>query len=267
MIPDKHLVRFFTNILANRSFVLTTSNEQQSRLRHLKNGLPHGSCLSPLLFNIYISDLPKTKSLQYSYTDDLALFYSHQRWRTIEESITADLEHVAKYFNLWRLKISATKTTATPFYLNKRESGRQLSVFLDGRPNPIYPKSCHMYLDVKLDKQLTYKHYTKALHAKLTAQNNQLRCLAGSTWGASTSTLRTSALAIVHSIEEYAHYAAASWCRSVHARKIEAVLNQTMRINTGCLCPAPTDFLPVLSRIAQASVRTKPLVHRVMATP
>ena len=40
MIPDKHLVRFITNILANRSFVLTTSDGQHSRLRRLRNGLP-----------------------------------------------------------------------------------------------------------------------------------------------------------------------------------------------------------------------------------
>ena len=98
MIPDKHLVRFITNILATRSFVLTTSDRQHSRLRRLRNSLLQGCYLSPLLFNVYISDLPKPKLLQCGYADNLALFYSHQRWRTIEETLTTDVEHVAEYF-------------------------------------------------------------------------------------------------------------------------------------------------------------------------
>ena len=258
IIPDRHLVRFITNISANRSFVLTTSDGQHSRFRRLRNGLPQGSCLFPLLFNIYISDLPKSKSLQYGYADDLVLFYSHQRWRTIEETLTADVEHVADYFELWRLKISATKTTVTSFHLNNRENGRQLSVFLNR--NLLPHKSCPTYVGVKLDRNLTYKYHTEALHAKLTARNSLLRCLAESIWGASTSTLRTSALAIVFSTAECA---AASWCRSVHVRKIDAVLNHTMRIITRCLCPTPADFLPVSSGIAPASLRRKHLVHRL----
>ena len=157
------------------------------------------------------------------------------------------------------MKISATTTTVTPSQLNNRESGRQLSVFLDG--NLLPHKSCTTYLGVKLDRNLTHKHYTEALHAKLTARNNLLRCLAGSTWGASTSILRTRALAIVRSTAEYV---AASWCRSVHVRKIDAVLNHTMRIITGCLRPTPADFLPVLSGIAPASLRRKHLVHRLI---
>ena len=51
-IPDCHFVRFIMNILSTRSFKLKTSTGQISRLRTLKNGLPQGSTLSPILFNI-----------------------------------------------------------------------------------------------------------------------------------------------------------------------------------------------------------------------
>ena len=73
-IPDRHLVRFIMNILSNRSFKLKTSAGQISRPRILKNGLPQGSTLSPILLNIYISDIPTTASHQYGYADDMALF-------------------------------------------------------------------------------------------------------------------------------------------------------------------------------------------------
>ncbi len=64
MIHDRHMVRFICNILTNRSFVLKTSRDQNSRLR---NGVPQCSVLSPMLFNLYISDLPQTISRKYGY--------------------------------------------------------------------------------------------------------------------------------------------------------------------------------------------------------
>jgi len=83
-IPGRHLVRFIVNIISNRSFILKTSDGQCSRLRRLKNGVPQGSTLAPMLFNIYISDIPDTVSTQYGYADDLALLFSTSvgvRWK------------------------------------------------------------------------------------------------------------------------------------------------------------------------------------------
>ena len=57
-IPDRHLVRFIVDIISNRSFILKTSDGQCSRLRRLTHGVPQGSTLAPMLFNIYISAIP-----------------------------------------------------------------------------------------------------------------------------------------------------------------------------------------------------------------
>jgi len=63
------MVRMIMEMVDNRSFTLTTGNGNRSRLRRLKNGVPQGSVLAPLLFNIYISYLPTTVSRNHSYAD------------------------------------------------------------------------------------------------------------------------------------------------------------------------------------------------------
>ena len=84
LLPDRHMVHMVMELVQNRSFVLSTGFGRQSRLRRLKNGVPQGSVLAPLLFNIYTSDLPTTVSTKYAYADDLAIMHSAGDWRSLE---------------------------------------------------------------------------------------------------------------------------------------------------------------------------------------
>jgi len=63
-------------MVGNCIFTLTTRNGKRSRLRHLKNGVSQGSVWEPLLFNIYISDLPTTVTRKYAYADDLVIMHA-----------------------------------------------------------------------------------------------------------------------------------------------------------------------------------------------
>jgi len=72
-------------MVGNRSFTITTGNGKWSRLRCLKNGVPQGSVLAPLLFNIYISELPTTVTRKYAYADDRAIMHADGDWQGVEE--------------------------------------------------------------------------------------------------------------------------------------------------------------------------------------
>ena len=89
-----------------------------------------------------------------------------------------------------------------------------------------------------------------------------------SEWGAGAKTLRIATLSLVYSTAEYC---APVWCRSAHTRLIDSVLNDALRMVTGCLRPTPTDHLPVLSGIQPAELRrlgaTLSLDHRGSLDP
>ena len=108
------------------------------------------------------------------------------------------------------------------------------------------------YLDVKLDRALTYRHHLKALRKKLSTRVSLLRRLVGSGLGAGAKALRTAALSLIYQI---AKYCAPALCCSAHTRLIDSVLNDALSIVTGCLRPTLTDSLPVLSGIQPAVLR------------
>ena len=133
------------------------------------------------------------------------------------------------------------------FYFRNGEAKRDLKVKNNGKILPfcLVPT----YLGVKLDRALTYRHHLEALRKKLSTRVLLLRRLVGSEWGAGAKTLRTAALSLIYSTAEYC---ALAWCRSTLNRLINSVLNDALRIVTGCLRPTPTDNLPALSGIQPA---------------
>jgi len=47
------------------------------------------------------------------------------------------------------------------------------------------------------------------------------------------------------------------WCRSAHTRLIDPIINDALRIVTGCLRPSPADNLPILTGIQPAELRRR----------
>ena len=69
-------IAWFTNYLSNRSQVVSLGTNLSSPLAVL-NGVPQGSILGPVLFTLYINDLPSCINFSnvIMYADDTVIFF------------------------------------------------------------------------------------------------------------------------------------------------------------------------------------------------
>ena len=157
---------------------------------------------------------------------------------------------LSAYLRTWRLKLSRAKTVTVAFHLHNRQTKREFKVYANSNLLPFCPVPT--YLGVKLDRLLTFHHHLETLCKKLATFVTLLRQLSGSECGAGAETLRIACLSLVYSIAEYC---APVCCCSAHASLIDSVLNDALRIVSGCLGSKPMEHLSILSGIQPAELR------------
>ena len=83
-------------------------------MEYIKCGVPQGSCLGPLLFLLYINDMPYALkcSKMTMYTDDNSLAYSAKNVSNISNDMNYELESVRKWLHSNKLSLNVAKTTS-----------------------------------------------------------------------------------------------------------------------------------------------------------
>ena len=79
-------------------------------------GVPQGSVLSPLLFLIYVNDLPKPHHRQNSksqFADDTALWDASKNVQFAAKLLQKDLRKLAKWCAKWRIKLNPKKSRSS----------------------------------------------------------------------------------------------------------------------------------------------------------
>ena len=176
-------------MLSSRRFYVELNNDR-SRWRNQKNGLPQGSVLSPILFNIYTNDQPLHDGTRnFIYADDLCVTAQYPSFTEVEHTIEEALDELTTYYRSNSLRANPDKTQVTSFHLKNREAKRTLAVKWNNTDleNTPHPK----YLGVTLDRTLSYKKHIHNTKMKMATRNNLLKKLSNSKWGCNASTIRT----------------------------------------------------------------------------
>ena len=142
-----------------------------SSWRTVKTGVPQGSLLGPLLFNLYVNDLNYfiTSTSLRLYADDTTHYASDVSPTVLQYIINSDLSVLSRWFSMNFLQINAAKTQAIAI----GPSSYQYDFHLND--SNVHTKDTLKILGVVLDSKLTFKAHIKQQLNKGCAKASALR--------------------------------------------------------------------------------------------
>jgi len=143
-------LRWIRGFLLNRQ-ACGSYNDTLGRTRQIRQTLPQGSVLSPLLFLFYINSvsecIPKFVNCAM-YADNVSLWASNR----CKESATADIQQAVNFVLEWskkKMTLNTEKSEIAFFSTDTREANWQLTVWLNGKMVPFdgSPRLLCVHLD------------------------------------------------------------------------------------------------------------------------
>ena len=111
------LLKWFESYLTDRKqFVFY--NGVSSDVKDISCGVPQGSVLGPLLFLIYINDLPdiSDKLKFFLFADDTNMYYESNNLQNMEKFINQELKKLSLWLHVNRLALNVSKTNFVIFH-------------------------------------------------------------------------------------------------------------------------------------------------------
>ena len=159
-------LEWFRSYLTNRKQYVSVCGNTSETLE-ITCGVPQGSVLGPLLFLLYINDLPSVsrKLTFFLFADDTNIYCESSDVVDIQKTVNKELRNVREWLEANRLVLNIEKTNFVIFYSPRNKPDMNF-VLKFGRKK-IIQETCVKFLGLLLDSHLSWKPHITELAKKL----------------------------------------------------------------------------------------------------
>ena len=186
----------------NNRLKFAVVNNTKSKFNHVTCGVRQGSTLGPLLFLIYINDMPLVSNLKTKlFADDTVLTLTNSCPRLLNKNFNFELVKIDEWLKLNKLSLNTNKTKF--MVLTKQRSARHFDIRI-GKTN-IEQVNEIKYLGVIFNDKLSRKSHIQHVCSKLSSGSWALLKLRNYV---DTTTLKIVYYALIYS---YLQYCVSTW--------------------------------------------------------
>ena len=160
--------KWFASYLDNRTQICQI-NCRKSTPKSLKCGVPQGTILGPLLFLLYINDLPNCLqfSLPRMYADDTSLTFASADVQDVNDCLNYDLSKVYTWLSANKLTLNLTKTEFMLIASRQKLSNLSDSPSLTINNMTVEQVSSTKSLGVCIDQTLNWESHIENISKKI----------------------------------------------------------------------------------------------------
>lgn len=220
-----NLICWLEHFLKGRS-QFTSANNIQSPLTDVTSGVPQGAGLSPLLFLIYINDLPSNIQCKLRLFADDCVIYNAISNPTDNLTLQLDLDVIASWCEKWQMPLNLTKCKSLSFTHKHTLTNHTYSI----SSVPITVAKSYKYLGVHLTSTLSWVTHIRTICSDTSRTLGYLRR------NLKSASPNIKQLAYETFVRPKLEYASSIWhpWQSYLTIELESIQNRAARFITSC---------------------------------